>query len=479
MKRRESSRAFTIVELIMVIAVIGILAALTVIGIGSWRESVAKTEVKSDLASLQAGMEDARNRMNAYPIFPSGTIFDGSAGTGDIFTQSSGVILSYAEGDAEGYCVDAQSRSNPSVRFFYNSREGVVQTGDCSGLPEIIASQPCSSIVTLTSGQGSWQRIQYAGGKIYGQNMSNYNQLWRYDGEVTKAHEGGGWYLFGARGNTVYGVNWDGSGIWQYDGTAATQIASASALGEVHKWQPSTATLAADGSIYIAGDSGPSSPYNQLWRYSGGIMEKLVGPSGAWYGMKVAADGMVYGTNSSGTQLWRYSGGAAAVVATGSRWLYFHVGPDNAVYGTNVPTGKNNSLWKYSQANGTEQLASTGAWWALVFDSATGAIYGSSSDSVNSSGSLWRYQSGTPTQLHSGLAWQSLRFNPKNGTIYGLNDNKSRLNQYKDGSVTEVAQAVRTMQDILVAPDGSLYISDGSSPFAAGNYTLRRYRPAC
>lgn len=133
MKRRSPATAFTIVELIVIIAVIGILAALSIIGIGAWRTRVATTAVKSDITNLQASMQDARNRTNGYPVYPVGTKFTSGGVASDVFVQSEYVEITYAAGNATYYCVNVQSTSVPSVVMFLNTSGGntAPQTGTC------------------------------------------------------------------------------------------------------------------------------------------------------------------------------------------------------------------------------------------------------------------------------------------------------------------------------------------------------------
>lgn len=92
------------------------------------------TEVTSDLNSLGAGMESAREWSDGYPVLSSGTLFDGNATTKPIYTQSSGVVLSYVSGDATYYCVNARSVARPSVQYFLNTQNGNKEPkqGTCS-----------------------------------------------------------------------------------------------------------------------------------------------------------------------------------------------------------------------------------------------------------------------------------------------------------------------------------------------------------
>jgi len=61
------SKAFTLAELIVVISVIGILATITVIGYGNWRQSVDESVIKSDLQAVTVAMENYRNFNSEYP----------------------------------------------------------------------------------------------------------------------------------------------------------------------------------------------------------------------------------------------------------------------------------------------------------------------------------------------------------------------------------------------------------------------------
>lgn len=132
-QNRKAGAAFTLVELVVIIAVIGILAAMTIVGFGAWRTRVAETEVESDLINLKAGMEDVRNRTDAYPVFTSGTEFDGTNSTRVVFEQSENVELTYESGTATGYCVTAVSEEVPSVSMFLDmaSSNKSPQDGSC------------------------------------------------------------------------------------------------------------------------------------------------------------------------------------------------------------------------------------------------------------------------------------------------------------------------------------------------------------
>ncbi len=132
-KRKTTYAAFTVAELILIIVVIGILMALAVIGLGAWQARVARTAIKSDIAHLQASMQDVRNRTNAYPVFPGGTKFVGGGVASSVFVQSEDVEITYVSGNTTDYCVNAQSLKVSSVQMYLNTAGGnaTAQDGTC------------------------------------------------------------------------------------------------------------------------------------------------------------------------------------------------------------------------------------------------------------------------------------------------------------------------------------------------------------
>lgn len=121
-KKQTSRSGFTIVELLVVIAVIGILAGLVMFGYNSWQKRAAETVVASDLKGAVAAMESSRNFGAGYP----GSI-------PDTFTASPDVNLSYVSGDGKDFCIQASSISQPQVKYFVNTTDNTKEPrkGDC------------------------------------------------------------------------------------------------------------------------------------------------------------------------------------------------------------------------------------------------------------------------------------------------------------------------------------------------------------
>lgn len=105
-RSQQSTKGFTIVEIIVVITVIGLLAGLTFVGYGAWRSSALSAKVKNDLQSAAAAMETERAFGDGYPeSVPSS------------FTPSEGVTLTGGSADGATYCIAGSSTEDPSVVF--------------------------------------------------------------------------------------------------------------------------------------------------------------------------------------------------------------------------------------------------------------------------------------------------------------------------------------------------------------------------
>jgi prepilin-type N-terminal cleavage/methylation domain-containing protein len=118
---RKTTSGFTIVELLIVIVVIGILAAITIVAYNGVQDRALVSTLKSDLANASKQMELANADTGSYPTsFPT-----------DVRT-SQNVILSLSQA-APGYCVNAELSTKSSVQWRYDSAGGGLKEGLCSG----------------------------------------------------------------------------------------------------------------------------------------------------------------------------------------------------------------------------------------------------------------------------------------------------------------------------------------------------------
>lgn len=116
-------QGFTIVEIVIVIIVIGILAAVSIIGYGAWRSSVATKVVKSDLNQAIAAMENARTfDEEGYPSTLPTTI------------EASDTVQLSGGGRPGGksYCIQASSTEVSSVQYYVSSKQKTPTQGNCT-----------------------------------------------------------------------------------------------------------------------------------------------------------------------------------------------------------------------------------------------------------------------------------------------------------------------------------------------------------
>jgi Tfp pilus assembly protein PilE len=122
LKRQKSG--FTIVELAVIIAVIGILASITVVGFGAWQKRTAGNVIKSDLVNVAAAMDSARNFSNTYPTsFPTS------------FKPSANVVLEMVATATGKYCINGYSTVDTSVRkSIYSDNPRQARDFMCAGV---------------------------------------------------------------------------------------------------------------------------------------------------------------------------------------------------------------------------------------------------------------------------------------------------------------------------------------------------------
>jgi len=142
----KNNSGFTIVELIVVIAVIGILAGAVIIGYGSWRRTTQIAQVKSDLNGAASAMASAQNFSNSYPTTVPAT-----------FTPSSGVTIS-GGGQYGGstFCIKATSNG---IIYHITNGMTVPAVGSCT--------TSCFSILNSGASTGSGvYTIDYMGSPL-------------------------------------------------------------------------------------------------------------------------------------------------------------------------------------------------------------------------------------------------------------------------------------------------------------------------
>ena len=120
-KHKHKQSGFTIVELLVVIAVIGILAALITVGYGAIRISAAGSVLKSDARNARVDLENYKTINNVYP-HPQ---------ISDSLVFSDGVDVEY-DSDGTTYCLTVSSTA-AQTEFYTTDDESQVIEGVCPG----------------------------------------------------------------------------------------------------------------------------------------------------------------------------------------------------------------------------------------------------------------------------------------------------------------------------------------------------------
>lgn len=114
---------FTLIELVVVIAVIGILAGITVASYGSWRTTTAQNEVKNDLTHAVSALENHKNFNDGYPSV--------GAGIPASFTASENVTVTLKSSTMSTFCVQGKSKVRSSIVYYASSAHPEPTTTAC------------------------------------------------------------------------------------------------------------------------------------------------------------------------------------------------------------------------------------------------------------------------------------------------------------------------------------------------------------
>jgi prepilin-type N-terminal cleavage/methylation domain-containing protein len=150
MKQKNTAKnGFTLVELMIVIAVIGILVGITIVSYGAWKNTAIANTLKSDLSNVATSMESYRNFNNVYPTSIPTTFTPAPDDTMTGGSTDGGIT----------YCITATSIQNTSISYYISSQIAAsgAQVGTCasraaipSAPSNLIASVVSSTVISLT-----------------------------------------------------------------------------------------------------------------------------------------------------------------------------------------------------------------------------------------------------------------------------------------------------------------------------------------
>ncbi len=118
---QKNKSGFTLVELLIVIVVIAILAAISIVAYNGIQTRTRETVLKTDLSNAAKQMELANADTGSYPSALPNNV-----------TPSQDIVLSLSQ-TSTGYCINGEYKNNTSIRWRYESTSGGLQQGLCSG----------------------------------------------------------------------------------------------------------------------------------------------------------------------------------------------------------------------------------------------------------------------------------------------------------------------------------------------------------
>ncbi len=96
----RAPRAFTLVELLVVISLIAVLAAMVLAGAGGIMKKIKRDQIRNFMAELEAGLEDYKIDNAIYPLNPDPTGGSNTpTPTGDPSVDGSAVLYKHLSGD--------------------------------------------------------------------------------------------------------------------------------------------------------------------------------------------------------------------------------------------------------------------------------------------------------------------------------------------------------------------------------------------
>jgi len=120
---KASQRGFTIVELLIVIVVIAILAAITIIAYNGIQRQAAESSMKSDLRNAADILNLGKANGSGYPV-------DAASANGGSGLESSGSNVQTYVAKSYGYCVSSANTKTDKT-FRVKSIDGKIEEGTC------------------------------------------------------------------------------------------------------------------------------------------------------------------------------------------------------------------------------------------------------------------------------------------------------------------------------------------------------------
>jgi type IV pilus assembly protein PilA len=118
-KALKSRTGFTLIELLLVVAIIGLLAAIAIPQFIAYRSRAIDTQMKADLKNAAMAMESYFAEFKVYP-----TSLGSISSMG--FRQTTGVGLAISITSPSSFTLTANAPNGSQPSFMYNSATGLI-----------------------------------------------------------------------------------------------------------------------------------------------------------------------------------------------------------------------------------------------------------------------------------------------------------------------------------------------------------------
>jgi prepilin-type N-terminal cleavage/methylation domain-containing protein len=175
----RQTTAFTLVELLMVISIIGIIASLTVVGIASARGKKEEAAVKAQHAQLVLAIEDYKKQFGAYPP-DNAIVASNNAAWNPLAYELGGVRRSGANFTSELDPAHTITTSGPAQLNAYFGLQGFVNvTGSkAKSFITVSGSGKNSTFTYVTNGTPGMPAVMLL--QVPAEHPSSGVNVWRY-----------------------------------------------------------------------------------------------------------------------------------------------------------------------------------------------------------------------------------------------------------------------------------------------------------
>ncbi len=352
MPRSYKATGFTIVELLIVIVVIAILAAIVIVAYNGITKQATEASMQSDLREAATRLELDKTKNGAYPA-------DAAAADGGKGLSTSGQnVLSYrGGGTASSYCINITS-PNTSSTYYLSSSDNQIKDGLCDAWVTTFATSPMFStpIGIVTDPSGTVYMVDPNSYRIYRVTSAGVISVFAGSGVLGVANGTG----TAAQFNGPHGIAIDPSGNLYVTDRGSHRIRKVTPAGVV-------STFAGSSQGYAEGTGTAAafnSPYGIVADASGNV---YVGDAGNHRIRKITPAGVVSTFAGSGVA------GATNATGTAAQFDYpsgLAIDSSGVIY---VADNNNNRIRKISPAGVVTTLA--GSTEGYVNGTGTGAQF--------------------------------------------------------------------------------------------------------